>query len=282
MKIILSIVFFALVLSVANSENGEVVEIEIAMEAQNIREWNQKTANQKCYAVTEYKTLKRIVAEMLIFCKALKKGGIEPNISLVSAPNYTRMLQMTEEGIATISSHSVWKRDVVGRNFHVSAPVVRNGEYIKGIYTLPSNKNIFGIKNLDDLKKFTCVTSKNWVVDSETLLANNIPHEYASKYLSMLRMIKFGRIDYIFHELQNTPGMKLIVEDVTLIPVPGFKIELKGTRHFIVSKKYANNEKIFRALALGLKKMRKEGEVVKVFQGMGLFHTGADNWKKLF
>ena len=78
---------------------------------------------------------------------------------------------MLASGRLLISFDSYWLADAKALNdsVYTSDAVIRQGEYIAGIYTSPSNNAVLAITELDDLQKFTAVSTPKWRTDWQTL-----------------------------------------------------------------------------------------------------------------
>ena len=63
--------------------------------------------------------------------------------------------------------------------------------------------------------------------------------------------------------------------------MPGVGIELIVTRHFIVSKKHADVEKIYKALEKGLAVMRAKGLIRQFYQDVGTIPKNGSNIRVL-
>ncbi|GAW96481.1 MULTISPECIES: hypothetical protein [Colwellia] len=60
---------------------------------------------------------------------------------------------MLENGQLLISFDSYWQQDAlaIASKVYISDEVIRNGEYIAGIYTSPQNTKTLAVKVLSDL-----------------------------------------------------------------------------------------------------------------------------------
>ncbi len=229
------------------------------------------------------KSIRRDVVDMIIAQQALKLGGFNHTFKYASGKLNFRNTKMLELGKLLISFDSYWLADAtpLGKNIHISAPVIRQGEYIAGIYTTPKNKALLAIKQLSDLKKFTAVSTPKWRTDWKTL--QSLPLKeliQEDEWLSQARMVNLGWIDFILMAFNSTPDQSFIMDKIHLVPVKGIGIELKDSRHFVISSKHPHGKDALRAINRGLKKLRKEKRIAQAYSQAGFF-INQDNIKIL-
>ncbi|NMP31322.1 hypothetical protein HII17_07090 [Thalassotalea sp. M1531] len=220
------------------------------------------------------KTIRRDVVDMIIAQQALKLGGFEHTFQYASGKVNFRNTKMLEAGKLLISFDSYWLKDALTMqdNLHISAPVIRNGEYVAGIYTPPKRVDVLSIDKLEDLAKFTAVSTPKWRTDWQTLDAlplRKLVRE--DEWLSMARMVNMGWVDFMLMPFHSTPDKSFTLENIHLIPVPGVAIALEDSRHFVISKKHIYGKEAFKAINIGLKALRSKGAITKAYQQAGFF-----------
>lgn len=220
------------------------------------------------------KNIRRDVVDMIIAQQALKLGGFKHKFSYAPGKVNFRNTQMLQNGRLLISFDSYWQRDALPleNKVYISDAVIRNGEYIAGIYTSPSNFKTLSVKKFQDLQGLTAVSTPKWRTDWQTLQQlplKNLTRE--DSWLSMVRMVDIQWIDFILMPFNSTPDQSFIMDKVHLVPVKGIGVVLKDSRHFVISKAHPKGKEAYRAINKGLKILRKRGAIVKAYQQAGFF-----------
>jgi len=155
---------------------------------------------------------------------------------------------------------------------YISQPVIRKGEYIAGIYTSPNNKAVLAIKELSDLANFTAVSTPKWRTDWQTL--QELPLKdliREDEWLSQARMVNLGWIDFLLMAFNSTPDQSFNMEKIHLVPVKNIGIELKDSRHFVISAKHPRGKEALLAMNIGLNILRSKNRIVQAFTQAGFF-----------
>ena len=220
------------------------------------------------------KNIRRDVVDMIIAQQALKLGGFNHRFSYAPGKVNFRNTKMLQNGKLLISFDSYWKQDALplSEKVYISDEVIRNGEYIAGIYTSPKNKKTLAVKELSDLKGLTSVSTPKWKTDWETL--QQLPLKKLTRddsWLSMVRMVNIQWVDFILMPFNSTPDRSFTMDKVHLIPVKNIGVVLKDSRHFVISKSHPKGREAFIAINKGLKILRQQGAIVKAYQQAGFF-----------
>ena len=206
--------------------------------------------------------------------QALKLGGFKHTFKYAPGKLNFRNTKMLQMGRLLISFDSYWSTDAKALNgdVFISDAVIRNGEYIAGIYTSPKNHDVLAIKELEDLKSFTAVSTPKWRTDWKTLQSlplKDLVRE--DEWLSMARMVGLQWIDILLMPFNATPDQSFTLDKIQLVPVKNIGIELKDSRHFVISRKHAYGQQAFKAINIGLKKLRQKNIIVKAYTEAGFF-----------
>lgn len=220
------------------------------------------------------KTIRRDVVDMIIAQQALKLGGFEHNFQYAPGKMNFRNTKLLELGRLLISFDSYWYSDAeaLGDTVFISAPVIRNGEYVAGIYTTKTNQAVLNIQTLDDLSSFTAVSTPKWRTDWATL--QELPLKELireDEWLSQARMVNLGWIDFLLMAFHSTPDKSFTLEKIHLVPVDGVGVELKDSRHFVISSKHPLGKKAYAAINTGLEKLRETKSITKAYTQAGFF-----------
>ena len=138
---------------------------------------------------------------MIITQQALQLGGFKHQFNYITGKMNFRNTKMLEQGKLLLSFDTYWLADALALNnrVYISPPIIQEGEYVAAIYTSPKNKAVLAIKDLDDLKAFSAVSTPKWRTDWQTINAlplKKIVRE--DEWLSMARMVDIGWVDIIF------------------------------------------------------------------------------------
>jgi len=225
------------------------------------------------------KHLNQGIASLVIIKQALHYSGIDINYDFVHAPNVKRAQWLLEEGRALIASNTPFSVSI-NENVFKSSAIETNGGLIKGIYGLASNKALMEVTSLKELQSFTAVTNSNWLVDIENLQALKLKGlSLTPLFTSQLKLINRRGIDFTLLKIDADVDKISSKHGVKLAMVPGIGLELIGSRHFIVSRKHPDGEKIYKALENGLAKLRKKGLIRQYFQDVGAVPANESNIK---
>jgi len=220
------------------------------------------------------KSIRRDVVDMIIAQQALKLGGFEYEFSYAPGKVNFRNTKMLQNGQLLISFDSYWHQDAIALadKVYISAPVIRVGEYVAGIYTSPKNKKVLTIKNKDDLRELTAVSTPKWRTDWQTLQALPLKDLIREdSWLSMARMVNIQWVDFLLMPFNSTIDQSFTMEKVHLVPVKGIGIILKDSRHFVISKTHPKGQAAINAINKGLKILRQRGAIESAYQQAGFF-----------
>jgi hypothetical protein len=226
---------------------------------------------------------RRDVVELVLFQQALAVGGLNCKVHFFSTPSYQRSLIELRQGFLMATAEPVWGRDVKGQSqLWMSPSLVQPGEFVAGLYTTKEKAERFKNLSLKELKNLKIVTNKVWRSDFESLVnAGFVNILETTQWDLMVRMVKYGRADMLLSAFRPTKDMSLTDQDVTLYPVPGYKIVLKGQRVWAVNKNLPNSEKVIRALAAGTRELVKNKTVSRAYQESGFFNSKVEDWTVL-
>ncbi|WP_158300861.1 ABC transporter substrate-binding protein [Chromobacterium sp. ATCC 53434] len=279
MKILKILVLIFMIIT-TSSQAATLSRVRVSIEVgilENYKKWID-TAGGDCTKIETYKSIyaTRAAVEMILLCQALRTGGYHGPIELVAMPNYSREVREAEQGHVDMPSESLWSIDIQPNEFYVTPPVIKQGDFEKGLYTA-TGKNIT-VKHLSDLKKYTAAMSSLWVVDWKTLKGMDLTVENVSTEDGIFDMVTSGRADFTILEFTTLPGMQQSFRGKTLFPVPGVKISLDGERSFVVSKQSPHGKMVFLVFSAGLKEMVKSGTIHRAWVESGFFNQNVESW----
>ncbi len=227
----------------------------------------------------------RCVAGIVIIKNALKLGGLDAEIKFLQVPNARRESDEVAKSNAVIGSHLLNARtlDIPGykARMFLTTAVAQTGEFQKGIYCLPDNNKILSVTNLKELKKAgKALIGLHWDNDYRVLTDMGITGiERGPTVESMFKMLKAGRADWIPLGFQNPPDMSINHKGVRLVPVPGIKIAMVESRHFVLSRRHPQGQMVYDAMEKGMKVMREQGLMKQILSQTGVTCPAVKDWK---
>lgn len=227
---------------------------------------------------------RRDVIELVLMQQALALGGFTTPLHFVAEENYSRAIRNLLDGKSLTVGGTIWYEDVSAQReqLHISPPIIRQGEFIAGIYTSPENQRAQASKTLEQLRQLRAVTSRHWKPDLTTLQHLGFSDiMYTPRWINMARMINAGRVDVTLSPFAMSPEKEIRVDGIRLVPIAGVKIAIDGSRHWPVSKKHPLSEEFYAALVKGIKQLRKAGTIERAYRECGFFHPDLAEWKLL-
>jgi hypothetical protein len=139
------------------------------------------------------------------------------------------------------------------------------------------------VTSIEQLRGFVGATVVGWPTDVRSLEAMGLKGvEKAFKEEGLFQLLQRKRADFTLLEFAATADMSVTTDGIKLVPVPGCKVALSGSRSWIISQKSARAEVLADALKRGLQALRDEGRIERAFMESGFFHPKATRWKRLF
>jgi hypothetical protein len=227
----------------------------------------------------------RPTVDLLLELQALRNGGLDFDFELVTTPNYERAKMEVIQGGAQLTAETIWDDEIAdsGGALLKTDPVIRNGEFEKGIYVLPSNEKLLKISSLDELRECTGAVVSTWALDVKTFEGMKLKGlEKAGKPENVFLMIQKQRADFTLAEFSSLPDMSNENSGVKLVPVPKCKVAISGSRSWIVSKATPDSTAIHAALVKGTQALRTEGRIERAYHECGFLNARIADWKRLF
>jgi hypothetical protein len=262
--------------------------LRIACTAQVVESFKKWTAETPWEKIDDYANpnANRPTLDLILQLQALKAGGLDFDIVIVETPNNERSRLELCQGNADLVAETVWAKDVLKHGdlvIQTSTPLIRIGEFEKGIYVLPSNEKALSVHTLEDLQQLIGAVVSTWDLDIKTLTAIKPKGlEKPSRLESVYLMLQKNRADFTLLEFSSRPDMSNELGGVKLVPVPGVKIALADDRYYIISAKTPNAQAIKEAIDKGLAQFRADGRIERAFKQSGFFHPKVGAWKRLF
>lgn len=274
--------------SVAHAQPAAArIHLKISADTQIVDSFTKWNAATPWAQITQYSGsyVNRPTVDLVLELQALKAGGLDFDFELVATPNYERAKLEVVEGLVDLSAETIWDDEIAQNadSLSKSDVVLPNGEFEKGVYTLPTNTKLLSLTTLDELRQYVGVTVGTWALDVKTMEAMNLKGvERAIKIENVFLMIQKQRADFTLTEFSGTSDLSVENSGVTLVPVPNCKVAIAGSRSWVVSKKSPNSDAILTALQKGIKILRAEGRIDRALKESGFLNPKVSDWKRLF
>lgn len=227
---------------------------------------------------------RRDVVEVILLQQALRRGGENRPLQFVLTDSESRTVKALANGEADISGASSWKANADSNPAHISAslPVIRDGDFVAGLYfpaDAPALKTL--ASDPAGISRYVAVCAEHWDPDITALQALGSKVLHTDNWESMLGMLRKKRADFVLAPFQPTPGLQLKAGGMVLKPVPGVKVSLAGSRHFLLSRSVQGAPELQKQLNAGLQQLQKEGVLARAYQESGFENASVRNWKLL-
>lgn len=250
-----------------------------------LRDYQRFLAGRDPAAVTDYggPLSRRDVVEVVLIHQALARQDKALKLGMAPMPTSQRLQAELRAGHAACSATSYWRQDFPRPDgLLFSDPVLLDGEFDVGLYTTPANVRALAARSLEDVRQLRVLSNDTWRVDWQTLQALGVTQlQHVASWNLMPRMLQQDRADLLLAPFQPTPDMAMQVEGVRLVPVPGLKVAMRGTRHFLVSATHPMGPRLRDQLNAGLARLRQQGLVRRAYEQSGFFNAKVADWVRL-
>ena len=268
-------------------EDSDKIHLKISantLVADSIAKWTAQTPVEQIDRF-DNPHANRPTVDFVLQLQALLAGGLDFDYELHIVPNYERAKIEVVHGYADLTAETIWDEEISAHPDALlpTAPVIRDGEFEKGLYVLPTHDRMLQVSSLEQLRGFVGATVVGWPTDVRSLEAMGLKGvEKAFKEEGLFQLLQRKRADFTLAEFAATADMSVTSDGIKLVPVPGCKVALSGSRSWIIAKKSPHARAIADALKRGLQSLRDEGRIERAFMESGFFHPKATRWKRLF
>lgn len=287
MRFYVKLVVFFILIAVSAIEASAEKTLTIVADEYELKRYKLLLAQKGPYPLNIHdfssRHSNRTVANLILLQQALHQGGSNYTIEFVPAPNPSRAISIVKSGKAALLGNDIWDCEFDERVYK-SSEIIGSGEFEKIIVGRQDNTQLMQAKSLKDLQPLSVVTGHDWHVDIQTLAGMKV--NYINKvplYSLQFKMLTAGRVDFsmleasYLHEEKKTELQKM-----NLGVVPGIKIGLVGSRHYMVSKKHPEGEQALEILERGLTILRAKGLIKKAMTDVGFYNAKISDWQKLY
>jgi len=224
---------------------------------------------------------RRDVIEIVLLQQALHLGGFKGSVVLRPENSYLRVLKLLTDGQVALSAALMWREDIKPYSDHLfkTKALVKEGEFIAGLYTRTDNQKALQANAPEKIQRLSAASNNHWKADVSTLKSLGIKKiHYATYWVQIVRMVVANRADVTLAPFQINPDMKVMVDGLELVPIPGIKVALPGSRHWPVSKVHPQGEEIFNALVRGIAELENKNIIQRAYEECGFFHPQVKDW----
>lgn len=260
--------------------------LRISVNAAAMDAFNNWTGAGSYADITHFKNgnASRPVVDLVLELQALKAGGLDFDFDLVRELTYELAKQSVIDGRADLTAETIWDTEIAENAATLlhTDPILKNGDFVKGIYVLPTNEKLLKLTSRTDLAGATATVVSSWGLDVKTVesLSPKAIHKVATPEIAYMA-IKHGEADFILDEFSSQPDLRVQRGGVTLVPVPGYTVAILGSRSWIVSKKTPDADAVLKALVAGAKILRDNGTIQRAYTESGFFNPKVADWKPL-
>jgi hypothetical protein len=228
----------------------------------------------------------RDLTDYLLLRRALALGGnklpvvIEPWFDV----SYDRVVFRLRSGHAAVFSNGIWREDFSASDsqLKVSSPLFNYGELEAGLYMSPQNPKLHSTKTPEDVRKLTAVSSKQWRPDWSALEQLGLAAIYDNVHWeSMMKMVRSQRVDFMLSGFSMQTDLSYQAMGITLVPVPGIKVKLAGSRGWVVSLTNTQGPEVYTAIEKGLVILLEQGVIARAYRAAGVINDSVADWKVL-
>jgi hypothetical protein len=231
---------------------------------------------------TEY--ARRDVVDFILIQQAVALGGIKLQVRYEPGNYDARNLRSISSGLLLIGLDTFWLSELshLENQLYISQPLIRRGEYQAGLYTSPHNTLALAVTELQQLKKLSVVSSKNWHADWHTwqqIGPASLLDEHS--WPSQAKLVSKQWVDVMLSPFLPKMPFTISSDEYQLVAVSGVKVMLHDSRHVAVSRLHPEGERVFNALQIGLTLLRQQGVIERAYTQAGFFHPAVSDWRIL-
>jgi hypothetical protein len=223
---------------------------------------------------------RRDVVELAFFIRALETVLPNAEYKLTAIDSYANGIEQLRQSAITCLATTCWESDLIAyaEEICISPPMISDGLSIVGIYTAPHNQHALHCKSLDDFQQLRLVSNRDWSADWNTLKQLGIDNCLDVKtWRQMVYMVSGGKVDALLAPFAIQDELKIELDDCQLIPVPGLRIGLTGSRHFACGKS-PQATALAKAIFPELNRYLEDGSFMRALEQCGFINTMTSSW----
>jgi len=266
------------------ASGAERPTLRIAVSAQVAESLDQWTRETPLHRIDRFHGphANRPTVDLVLQLQALSAGGLDFDYQIAAHPNHGRAVIEVVQGYADLTAETVWGSEILemGDAVAKTSPVIRDGEFEKGLYTTPANERLLKARLPDQFAEFVGVTVFNWSVDLRLLENLGLKRiERVSRIENMAQLVRDRRADFALMEFAGSADLSCDMGGVQLVPVPQCKVALPGNRAWVVSRRSPHASIVMQAFERGIAEMRRDGRIERAYGECGFFNPKVAGWR---
>lgn len=224
----------------------------------------------------------RAVSEIRIFHQAVLSSGLGVSLKLKpESTNMRRAFLLAQKGRMISFTETYSHEDIVDKRdtFYISQAVLRENEYPVGLYSSVENHRALNATP-GQLNQLSAASHPEWHTDWRILEAIGVKKIYpVESMVDALNLVAHQKVDIVLRAFHRGEGFVYTYKQQKFAPILGIKVFFPDSRHFLVSRRHPDGERLFEALEMGLSKMRQRGEIEKIYQRFGVMDPRVSDWR---
>lgn len=224
---------------------------------------------------------RRELAEMRILHMAAKRCDGDLSLNFKAQDNYQRIIGILRKGGADIAGTSVWRKPLdKDQQLSLTSAIIADGDYVVGLYVHVDRTDLLAITKVQQLAPYSVVSNRNWERDWQVLQTLNFAEMYhVSSSRFMARMVNAGRADFVLSQFPTAQGLSRESYSDALRFVPGIKVVLPGSRHYVWRKGALPD--LFECVSQVLIDPEFKRVSDRLLEAAGVIYPPAANWTRL-
>lgn len=223
---------------------------------------------------------RRDVVEPVLVHLALQHA----DLPMRGVPTLGRLLIELRGARGALSGTSYQAQDLPAGDplLRLSAALVRDGETEVGLYTTVALHKQLRVRAAADLADLSAVCSRDWRADWQALQALGLRELlHVPTWTQMVRMVAAGRAQLLLAPFQPHADLALYADGLRLLPLPGIKVGLPGSRHLLLSTRHPAHAELAPALDAGIAELHDSGLLRRAYAECGFFNPRVADWRRL-
>lgn len=253
-------------------------EITVGIQERIYERYNKLLENRDPLLIDDFTGLDRDIVEVVIIQQALSRTRFKV-YRFIPVPTVKRLKKEVETGRIDLSANTDWGSDLNKMDLLESIKIVDYGEFEVGVYVLEGREELQNITSLEEIRTLKFVSSRQWVVDWNTLESLGIDVIVDNpKWSGMIKMIQNRRVDALLAPFQSREDLKIIYDEGNLLPIKGIKIGLNDYRSFYLSKNTSFSRELSKELGRVLEDFIESGYIRRAYTEAGFYNIDVNNW----
>jgi len=227
----------------------------------------------------------RPVVDLVLELQALKAGGLDFDFELVRTATHELAQEQVIDGHADLAAETTWSDEIDANSDKLlkTDAVIRDGEFVKGIYVMPSDQEHLKISSLDDLRGCVGAVVSTWSHDARCVDGMKLKGvvRTVTPEIAFLQIQRHAA-DFTLAEFSSNPDLHVELRGVVLIPVPKRTVAIRGSRSWIVSKSSQDSDAVYKALEAGTIVLRNNGTIERAYKESGFLNPRVSDWTRIY